>query len=77
VQGCFDISSLQTMLKINSAKSIKTAVPKEIKWFAAPYDILATVHQLATTIIILCCGSHSCNSAPLKKARTCLILATK
>jgi len=53
VQGCFDISSLQTMLKINSAKSIKTAVLKEIKWFAAPYDILATVHQLATTIIIM------------------------
>lgn len=44
-QGCFDISSLQTMLKLNRAKSIKTAVQKEIKWFAAPYDIPATVHQ--------------------------------
>ena len=44
-QGCFDISSLQTMLKLNSAKSIKNAVQKEIKWFAAPYDIPATIHQ--------------------------------
>ena len=44
-QGCFDISSLQTMLKLNRAKSIKTAVYKEIEWFAASYDILATVHQ--------------------------------
>ena len=44
-QGRFDISSLQTMLKLNSAKSIKNAVQKEIKWFAAPYDIPATVHQ--------------------------------
>lgn len=45
VQGCFDIPSLQTMLKLNSAKSIKTAVQKEIKWFVAPYDIPGTVHQ--------------------------------
>jgi len=45
VQGCFDISSLQTMLTFISAKSIKTAVQKEIKWFGAPYDILTTVHQ--------------------------------
>lgn len=44
-QGCFDLSSLQTMLKLNSATSIKNAVQKEIKWFAAPYDIPATVHQ--------------------------------
>ena len=44
-QGSFDISSLQTMLKLNRAKSIKTAVCKEIEWFAASYDILATVHQ--------------------------------
>lgn len=44
-QGCFDISSLQTMLKLNRAKSIKAAVQKEIKWFAAPYDIPATVHH--------------------------------
>ena len=44
-QGCFDISSLQTMLKLNNAKSIKNAVQKEIKWFAAPYDIPANVRQ--------------------------------
>ena len=25
--------------------TVKTAVQKEIKWFAAPYDIPATVHQ--------------------------------
>ena len=33
------------MLKLNRAKSIKAAVQKEIKWFAAPYDIPATVHH--------------------------------
>ena len=48
--GCFDISSLQTKLDSaisRGAISIKTAVQKEIKRFinAAPYDILATVHQ--------------------------------
>lgn len=50
-QGCFDISSLQTMLMFNRAKSIKSAVYKEIKWFAAPYDIPATVHQPSVSSI--------------------------
>lgn len=49
-QGCFDISSLQTMLKLNSAKSIKNAVQKEIKWFAAPYDIPATEIQYTSLL---------------------------
>ena len=50
-QGCFDIPSLQTMFRFNSVKSIKTAVQKEIKWFAAPYDIPATVHQPSASSI--------------------------
>lgn len=30
--------------KLDSAKSIKNAVQKDIKWFVAPYDIPAKVH---------------------------------
>lgn len=37
--------------KLNSAKSIKNTVQEEIKWFAAPYDIPATVHWPATSSI--------------------------
>lgn len=37
--------------KLNSARSIKNTVQEEIKWFAAPYDIPATVHWPATSSI--------------------------
>ena len=50
-QGRFDISSLKTMPRLNSATLIKIAVKKEIKWFAGPYDILATVHQPSASSI--------------------------
>lgn len=39
------------MLKLNRAKSIKTAVQKEIKWFAAPYDTPATVNKPSASSI--------------------------